>query len=187
MARPTNPARKEELLERCFEVALKEGSFDISLSVYAAGADTSPRMLVHHFGSKDALMAALEARFDAQGEADFARFEQEQGADPASLERVFLALWEHITSPEMAPMARLAQNELSRRLTGSSEGSRRAAVAQTRRWVTFLETRLPDPGTAAVLLMLLQGALVNAFETGDTALGRAAITTFFERWPRRSV
>ncbi|MGH3510433.1 MAG: TetR/AcrR family transcriptional regulator [Nocardioidaceae bacterium] len=52
-------SRREELVELATDYVLVHGLIDLSLRPLAAALDTSDRMLLYHFGSKDALIAAV--------------------------------------------------------------------------------------------------------------------------------
>lgn len=51
--------RREELLEKVTDHALAHGLIGLSLRPLAAAADTSDRMLLYHFGTRDDLVTAI--------------------------------------------------------------------------------------------------------------------------------
>lgn len=53
---------REELLERATDYVLAHGLIGLSLRPLAAEIGTSDRMLIYHFGSRDALVSAVVAR-----------------------------------------------------------------------------------------------------------------------------
>jgi AcrR family transcriptional regulator len=53
--------RRDELAEQATDYALEHGLIGLSLRPLAAALGTSDRMLIYHFGSKDALVAAVLA------------------------------------------------------------------------------------------------------------------------------
>lgn len=55
-------SRREELLDRVTDHVLAEGLIGLTLRPVAAAIGTSDRMLVYHFGTRDALVAAVLAR-----------------------------------------------------------------------------------------------------------------------------
>jgi AcrR family transcriptional regulator len=59
---PRESGRREALAERATDYVLEHGIAGLSLRPLAAALDTSDRMLVYHFGSKDALVAGVIER-----------------------------------------------------------------------------------------------------------------------------
>ena len=59
---PSPSPRQEELLERSYRYVLQHGLIDMSLRPLAEAIDSSPRVLLFLFGSKDGLVRALLAR-----------------------------------------------------------------------------------------------------------------------------
>jgi AcrR family transcriptional regulator len=51
--------RREELLARCTDHVLEHGLIGLSLRPLAAAVGTSDRMLIYHFGNRDALVSAV--------------------------------------------------------------------------------------------------------------------------------
>lgn len=58
--------RQEELLEAVAEHVLRHGLIGLTLRPLAAAIGTSDRMLVYHFGSRDALVSAVVAAIGAR-------------------------------------------------------------------------------------------------------------------------
>jgi AcrR family transcriptional regulator len=54
--------QREDLLERVTDHVLEHGLIGLSLRPVAAAVGTSDRMLIYHFGSRDALVSAVVAR-----------------------------------------------------------------------------------------------------------------------------
>lgn len=59
MARPIDHARREELLDGAVDYAVEHGVADLSLRPLAAALGTHAPVLLHHFGSKEQLLAAV--------------------------------------------------------------------------------------------------------------------------------
>jgi len=55
-------SHREELLEKVTDHVLEHGLIGLSLRPVAAAVGTSDRMLIYHFGSRDALVSAVVAR-----------------------------------------------------------------------------------------------------------------------------
>ena len=54
--------RREELLDQVTDHVLEHGLIGLTLRPVAAAIGTSDRMLIYHFGSRDALVSAVVAR-----------------------------------------------------------------------------------------------------------------------------
>jgi AcrR family transcriptional regulator len=93
---------KQDLLEKATLYALEHGFSDLSLRPLADGIGSSARMLIHHFGSKEALLAQIVERIEAQF---LALSDQllEQGAGPLEMLK---ALWQAFTQPTLEPVMR---------------------------------------------------------------------------------
>ena len=82
-------SRREELLERVTDHVLAHGLIGLTLRPLAAAVGTSDRMLVYHFGSRDALVSAVVAEATARATRVV------RGLPPASSVRVAVnRLWD---------------------------------------------------------------------------------------------
>jgi AcrR family transcriptional regulator len=77
MARPPDPARRAALLDASIDYAARHGLADLSLRPLADAVGTQAPVLLHHFGSKEQLVAeiliGLQDRVRALGRAAEAR------------------------------------------------------------------------------------------------------------------
>ena len=64
--------QREELLEKVADHVLEHGLIGLSLRPVAAAVGTSDRMLIYHFGSRDALVSAVVARATDRAVAEVA-------------------------------------------------------------------------------------------------------------------
>lgn len=162
---------REQLLESCLGAFIRTGTLGLSLDALAKAVGSSKRMLVHYFGSRDAIqelaMSLLEDRLRARFRA---------GAFPAgaSLQSVVAALWEQTTSPASQGVVRLTM-DLTRRSWSGSEQARKFFEEQQRLWSEMLREFLPDPEAVETLLQLFQGAMLVYLVTGDRERGRRAL------------
>lgn len=163
-----------QLLESCLAAFIQAGTLDLSLDALADAAGTSKRMLIHHFGGREALeehaMSLLEDRLRARFRA---------GAFPpgASLHSVVMALWEQTTSRQSLGVVRLAM-DLTRRSWSGSDRARGFFQEQQRQWAEMLHEFLPDAPAVESLLQMFQGAMLIYLVTGEREPGRRALT----RW-----
>jgi AcrR family transcriptional regulator len=96
------PTARDALLDRCVAHLKQVGFSGLSLREIAAGAGTSHRMLLYHFGSREGLLAEVVGRVEAEQRSALAGLATM--ADPAELGRVF---WTRLTDPVLAPAERL--------------------------------------------------------------------------------
>jgi AcrR family transcriptional regulator len=105
MARPVNAERRQELVDAAATHLVRHGLANTSLDDIAASACTSARMLVHHFGSRDRLIAqALEVARRSQ--LTDARSHFVPAPDAAA---VLEASWSWLVDPESLGYFRLFQ------------------------------------------------------------------------------
>jgi AcrR family transcriptional regulator len=105
MGRPVDTARRAALLEAAATHLVEHGIAGVSLDDLARTAKTSSRMLVHHFGNRDALIAgALEIA--RQRQLDHAKDHLVPGPDATD---VLEAAWPWFVDPQTRKYFRLFQ------------------------------------------------------------------------------
>jgi len=171
MPRKKVHSNREQLLEACLTAFLRAGTLDLSLDKLAKSGKTSKRMLVHYFGSREALeemaMARLEERLRSRFRA---------GAFPPGtpLRSVVKVLWEQMTAPQSRGVL-LVTMDLTRRSWSGSERGKRFFEEQQRLWTEMLQDFLPDSVAVQTLLQLFQGAALVYLVTGDKKRGWQAL------------
>jgi AcrR family transcriptional regulator len=159
-------ARRAELLEKAYAYVLQHGLAGMSLRPLAEAIETSPRVLLYLFGSKDGLVRALLAR---------AREAELDGLPPGEVP--VAAVWEWLAAPEHRGLLRLWVEGYARSLVepdGPWAGFAEATVAD---WLAVLRRTLTEPAATAALA-LLRGALLDLLATGDRARTTAAVQAF---------
>jgi AcrR family transcriptional regulator len=73
MTRAADPAIRTKLLEGTVDYVLKRGLVDLTLRPLAAALDTSPRMLLYFFGSKERLITEALAQAATRQQQEFER------------------------------------------------------------------------------------------------------------------
>jgi AcrR family transcriptional regulator len=96
MTRQKDAAHRDELLENAVQYVLLHGFSGLSLRPLADGVGSSARMLIHHFGSKEALLGLIVERIEAQFLSLSDRLLEETG-DPV---RMLRQLWDAFTQPD---------------------------------------------------------------------------------------
>lgn len=94
---------KDQLLDRVIAFVADEGIADKSLRQVAAGAGTSHRMLLHHFGSREGLLAAIVTVVETQQRETMAAL----AGDAQTPRELMLGLWETVSGPGLRPFVRL--------------------------------------------------------------------------------
>jgi AcrR family transcriptional regulator len=166
MGRQRQPEIADRLLEACTDVALAGGLPD-RLETFAAATGTSSRMLLYHFGTKEALLRAVLQQARARQRRDW---EALLRVRPDEDYRTTLArAWAGMTGP--AGQRYLA---VFNRLREDAEqqlwpGFRREATTD---WLGPLEDGLRTlgrPELATLVLAVIRGLIVDLDATGDTA------------------
>lgn len=169
--------RRDELLARVVAAAADGGLARRSLRELAAEVGTSHRMLIHHFGSRDGLLAAV---VDAVEREQVERI-GDQPADPAEAVR---DTWRRTSDPALWPVERLFFECYARGAQGEPPFDRLAPrlVEQT---LEALRARHPELSTAPddmamprLALAVIRGLLLDLVATGDRSGTDAALELF---------
>lgn len=184
--------RRDELLERAYEYALRHGLADLSLRPLAAAIGSSPRVLLFLFGSKDALVRALlsRARADEMALLDGLRHDTAHGDLPT----VVRVIWQWLVDQRHQPLLTLWLEAYARSLSepdGPWAGFARQTVAD---WLAVLADaqaptrRRGDAGDAerSLALAVLRGALLDLLATGDSKRSTAAVEQYLRNSADRS-
>ncbi|HUO16981.1 MAG TPA: TetR/AcrR family transcriptional regulator [Verrucomicrobiae bacterium] len=176
MPRKKDPNQREHLLEACLAAFLRAGTLDLSLDKLARSAKTSKRMLVHYFGSREALEEMAMSRLE-----DGLRSQFRAGAFPpaTTLHLVVRTLWEQITAPRARGLLQVTMDLTRRSWTGSERG-RRFFAEQQRLWAEMLSDFFPHQEDVGALLLLFQGAALVYLATGDASRGWRALERFVQ-------
>jgi AcrR family transcriptional regulator len=166
MGRRPQPEIRARLLDACTDHALAHGLPD-RLEPLAAAAGTSARMLIYHFGTRDALLLAVLRQARQRQLEMFSGCLRVRPDEPYTA--TLAAAWTELTGPRGRPYLRLFG-----RLHDTAGGPlwpdfRRAATTD---WLGPLEEgmrTLGHPELATVMLAVIRGLLMDLDATGDTA------------------
>lgn len=168
----------DRLIESCLSAFIAAGTLDLSLDRLAAKVETSKRMLIHYFGSREHLeVKAIELLEERLRD----RFKPERFPAGASLQAVVTALWDQSTAPESRGVL-LVIMDTTRRGWSGSERANLFYAEQQRLWVNLLLKFLPDADAVEELLQLFQGAILAYLVTGDREKGRRALARMTSRY-----
>ena len=165
MGRRPQPHIRDSLLDACTDHALAHGLPD-RLEPLVTATGTSARMLLYHFGSRDALLRAVLGHARQRQVALFGDLLRARPDEPypATLERA----WTAMTGPDGQPYLRMFGQ-----LRESAEQQlwpdfRRTATTD---WLGPLEDGLRSlgrPDLATLVLAVIRGLLLDLDATADT-------------------
>jgi AcrR family transcriptional regulator len=181
--RPRDERRRHRLLAEAAELLVARQSCEVSLRELADALKTSSRMLVHHFGSRDALIAAALAHARSQL-LDTCRAQLAEQS-PRDLRGLVSALRAIITDPANRPFFRLFNevNALAQTQPDRFPGFGRASVYDwLPQFTELLRPSSPDDVTAqaqaTLALAVIRGLMLDDNATGDHSRIDAAFAVF---------
>lgn len=170
------------MLNRALAYFLKHGVANLSLRPLAAALRTSARMLVHHFGSKEELIAAVMERVREQLQTSFAALTRDLADAPPA--EVMLAFWRSITSRAQLPYLRLML-EVQMLAIQNPARYRRYLVETSSSWLRLIEPALPaGPGRrarATLYAAVIDGLLLELLATDDSRRTSRALQLFISQ------
>ena len=178
MARPPDLARRQQLLDALVEEFAAGGIGDRSLREVAAAVDTSHRMLLHHFASRDELLLAIVDEVERRQMVILA----DLPTDPAE---GFAAMWANLCRPELRPFERLFFECYSRGAQGEQPFARMVPGAVDA-WLAEVEKvegaagEVSDPALVRLGLAVMRGLLLDLVATDDDAGVTAAAQAFVD-------
>ncbi len=102
MARPPDPKRRQELLDRSVDYVVANGLSDLSLRPLAAALGTQAPVLLHHFGTKEHLvveiLGSVRDRLRSLGRT----------AEAQNPRSGLGAVWTWVSHPDQGPLMRLS-------------------------------------------------------------------------------
>lgn len=166
MGRRPQPEIRERILDACTDHALAHGLPD-RLGPLAAAAGTSSRMLIYHFGTRDALLREVLVRARRRQVEAFGAILALREGEPylTTLARA----WPELTGPRSQPYLRMFGKLRDSAGGPLWPGFRRTATTD---WLEPLATGLASLGRgqlATVVLAMIRGLLLDLEATGDAA------------------
>ncbi|QDP97973.1 TetR family transcriptional regulator [Microlunatus elymi] len=174
-------ARKRELLDLAYDYVLRHGLSDLSLRPLAAAIDSSPRVLLFLFGSKEQLLRALLRRARADELQVLDRIAAQR--PPADLTETGLQIWDWLSAPAHRDLLKVWLEAYARSVTeptGPWAGFAQDTVSD---WLTLLARTQPGSqrrtksGLArrTRALAILRGGLIDLLATDETDRVTAAV------------
>ena len=173
MVRTRDIQRRRELLDALIEEFATGGIGDRSLREVAAAVGTSHRMLLHHFGSREALLLAVVAEVERRQTGLLSEM-------PTEAADGFAAMWADVHRPELRRLERLFFECYARAAQGEKPFARMLPDAVTG-WLSAVESAADgpiDPALARLGLAVTRGLLLDLVATNDAPAVDAAATAF---------
>ncbi len=184
MGRHKQPQIRERVLDACTDYALAHGLPD-RLEPLAAAAGASSRMLIYHFGTRDALLREVLGRARQRQRAAFGELLRPRPGE-YYLHTVRRA-WPAITGPAGAPYLSLfgrLREDVEQQLWPDF---RREATTD---WLGPLSEGLASmgrPELATVVLAVIRGLIMDLEATADTTRVDHALSDFLDTVERDAV
>lgn len=172
---------KVDLLGRVITYLAGAGVGDRSLREIAAGAGTSHRMLIYHFGTRDALLVEVVRAVEERQRVALAELTSLTDRTPREMA---LAFWRRLADPALAPYERLFFELYGAALAGQ-ESVAPVLDGIVTSWLAdeSMFGGLPL-AQARMALAFTRGALLDLLATGDRSGVDAAVMAFIDLvWP----
>jgi AcrR family transcriptional regulator len=173
MARTPDLQRRRELLDALIEEFADGGIGDRSLREVAAAVGTSHRMLLHHFGSRDALLVAIVEQVEQRQMGVLSEL-------PTNPAEGFAAMWSDLHRPELRRLERLFFECYARAAQGEKPFAR-MVPGVVNGWLSAVEAAADGPTDLAMArlgLAVTRGLLLDLVATNDDAGVDAAAKAF---------
>ena len=172
--------RKEALVDSIIAYLLERGLADLSLRPLAAATDTSARLLIYHFESKEGLLAEVLEAMQTRLRQSFSRLLERPpagGRAKPPLKR----LWEWATAPKNFPYLKLLY-ELQILAIQNPDAYAQYLQRNTANWSELVLALLPaqdrDPAFATLCVAVFDGLFIELMSSGDRKRTTAAIDRF---------
>jgi AcrR family transcriptional regulator len=162
--------RRADLLERITDYVAENGLADLSLRPLAEAVESSPRVLLYYFTSKEDLIGEVLAQMRARQRSVFSTLPR----DATTYSVTVRAAWKLMSAPEHARVFRLFFEVYGLALQAPDryDGFLRGAVDD---WIAYLAAGKLEEGyakgdaraVATVLLAGYRGFLLDLLATGD--------------------
>jgi AcrR family transcriptional regulator len=178
MPRTLDAKRRAVLLKRAVDYVVAHGLAGLSLRPLAKAIRSSPRVLLHYFGSKDDLIVEIIRQGRARQQETMVNLKLTSRLSPREITRV---LWRHYSRPEWEPLMRLFFEVYALALQNRKRfpGFAERAVEE---WLIALEGCAAQPGRtrqharayATMMIAGFRGFLLDLCATHDrTRIDRA--------------
>jgi AcrR family transcriptional regulator len=165
--------RKDELIESLVAYLLDNGLADLSLRPLAAGTGTSARLLIYHFGSKEALLTEVLEAMQTHVRQSFAQLLVEPSAGAPSKPPLKL-LWNWAIADENYRYLKLLYElQILAILAHNTESWLNLALAA-------MSPSLRTPAMATLCTAVFDGLFIELMISGDRKRTTQAIDYFIQ-------
>ena len=183
MSRPVDVTLRAKLLGAIVDYVAVAGLADLTLRPLAAAVDASPRTLLYHFGSKDALVLAVLDEANRRGARLLeAWYERSAEHDARTL---LLRAWQWLTAPRHDRLLRLLFETYGIALQDRKRYApflRSASSVWIAPFARTLEangfSRERAASLATLLVAVVRGLLLDVLATGERARVERAFRSF---------
>jgi AcrR family transcriptional regulator len=170
---------RAQLQKECLSYFLRHGVANLSLRPLAAAAGTSARMLLHYFGSKEALIAEVMQHVHARLQGSFAELAASLRAK--NRENLLRDFWNVLSAKANRPAFRLLF-EVQLLALQNPKRYRRYLSRTSKAWRELIERALPSKQknavTATLYSAVIDGLLLELLSTGDLERTSRALSLF---------
>jgi AcrR family transcriptional regulator len=177
VGRRRQPEIRQRLLDACTDHTLAHGLPD-RLEPLAAAAGTSARMLLYHFGTRDALLRAVLLQARQRQVETFSELLRVRPGEPYTA--TLAAAWPALTGPLGRPYLRLFGRLHDTAGEPLWPDFRRTATVD---WLAPLQEGMRSvgrPELTTVVLAVIRGLLMDLDATGDVARTDQAFACFLD-------
>ena len=178
----TGAGPRERLLAGAIEHVSQHGVGEISLRQLAAALGTSHRMLLYHFGSREALLIEVIRTVEEQQRMALAQILEEEADEPPA--EIMRRMWARVADPALWPNERLFFEVYAQALQGSPhalpllDGIVDAWVEPLAALVAPERPEAEARAEARLAVAVVRGLLLDLLATGD----REAVDAAMERY-----
>jgi AcrR family transcriptional regulator len=178
----TGAGPRERLLAGAIEHVSRHGVGEISLRQLAGALGTSHRMLLYHFGSREALLIEVIRTVEEQQRAALAQILEEEADEPPA--EIMRRMWARVADPALWPNERLFFEVYAQALQGSPhalpllDGIVDAWVEPLAALVAPGRPEAEARAEARLGVAVVRGLLLDLLATGD----REAVDAAMERY-----
>jgi AcrR family transcriptional regulator len=177
MSRPPNPETRARLRAGAVEYVLANGLASLSLRPLAKALDTSARMLVYHFGSRDNLLTEILAGVREREDRRIQTWLR-SGRQKRTLADFITWYWRRAASPAARPMLRLIFELYALALRQPADY--RGVLESPLDYWRALQTSTGggagiDPAITTLIVATIRGLLLDVAATGDAKRTNAAL------------
>jgi AcrR family transcriptional regulator len=171
--RPLDLERRKDLLDAVIKSVSDQGIGGRSLRDIAEAVGTSHRVLLHHFGSREALLIAIVEEVERRQVGVLETLPEDPAASLA-------AMWEDVRRPELRPFERLFFECYARGAQGEAPFDQMLPGAVDR-WLAEVDRvsgGRADAAFARLGLAVVRGLLLDLVATDDVQAVDAAMESF---------